>query len=52
VAPQGESGVVAEDSSAYGIGARVFVSKESKAQTLDEAKLARLDDELSPGSIA
>jgi hypothetical protein len=45
VGPQGESGVVPADNSAYGIGARVFVSNESKAQTLGEAKLARIDDE-------
>lgn len=36
--------VVARDNSAYGIGARTFVAKESKAQTLDEAKLARIKD--------
>jgi site-specific recombinase XerC len=37
-------GVVARDNAAYGIGARTFVTKESKAQTLDQAKLARIED--------
>jgi integrase len=37
-------GVVAQDNSAYGIGTRVLVSNQSKAQTLDEAKLAKIDD--------
>ena len=36
--------VVARDNRAYGIGARTFVTKESKAQTLDQAKLARIED--------
>jgi hypothetical protein len=35
---------VARDNSAYGIGARTFVAKESKAQTLDQTKLARIED--------
>lgn len=39
------SSVIAADNSAYGIGARVLVSNESKAQTLDEAKLAKIEDE-------
>ena len=38
-----KSGVVAQDNSAYAIGTRVFVSNQSKAQTLDEAKLAKID---------
>jgi site-specific recombinase XerC len=37
--------VLARDNSVYGIGARTFVAKESKAQTLDEAKLARIEDD-------
>jgi site-specific recombinase XerC len=40
-----KSSVVAEDNSLYGIGTRVLVSNQSKAQTLDEAKLAKIDDE-------
>lgn len=36
--------VVARNNGAYGIGARTFVARESKAQTLDEAKLARIED--------
>jgi site-specific recombinase XerC len=36
--------VVARDNEAYGIGARTFIARESKAQTLDEAKLARIED--------
>jgi integrase len=40
-----KSGVVAQDNSAYRIGTRVLVSNQSKAQTLDEAKLAKIDDE-------
>jgi len=40
-----KSCVVAPDNSAYGIATRVLVTNQSKAQTLDEAKLARIDDE-------
>ena len=40
-----KSSVVAQDNSAYGIGTRVLVTNISKAQTLDEAKLAKIDDE-------
>ena len=36
--------VVAPDNSAYSIGTRVLVTNQSKAQTLDEAKLAKIDD--------
>jgi hypothetical protein len=39
-----KQGVVARDNSAYGIGARQFVAKESKAQTLDQVKVARIED--------
>jgi site-specific recombinase XerC len=39
-----KQGVVARDNGAYGIGARTFVAKDSKAQTLDQAKLARIED--------
>jgi len=39
-----KSSVVAQDNSAYGIGTRILVSNKSKAQTLDEAKLAKIDD--------
>ena len=38
-------GVVAKGNNAYGIGTRVLVTNQSKAQTLDEAKLAKIDDE-------
>jgi site-specific recombinase XerC len=37
-------GVVAPGNSAYAIGSRVLVTNISKAQTLDEAKLAKIDD--------
>ena len=40
-----KSGVVAQDNSAYGIGTRVLVTNQSKAQALDEAKLAKIEDE-------
>jgi site-specific recombinase XerC len=40
-----KSSVVAKDNGAYGIGTRVLVSNKSKAQTLDEAKLAKIEDE-------
>jgi site-specific recombinase XerC len=40
-----KSSVVAKDNSAYGIGTRTLVSNVSKAQTLDEAKLAKIDDQ-------
>lgn len=40
-----KSEVVARDNSAYGIGTRVLVSNQSKAQTLDEAKLAKIEDQ-------
>jgi hypothetical protein len=40
-----KSSVVAKGNSAYGIGTRVLVSNKSKAQTLDEAKLAKIEDE-------
>jgi site-specific recombinase XerC len=40
-----KSSVIAPDNSAYGIGARTFVSNVSKAQTLDAAKLAKIDDD-------
>ena len=39
-----KSSVVAQDNSAYAIGTRVLVSNQSKAQTLDEAKLVKIDD--------
>ena len=38
-------GVVAADNSTYGIGTRVLVTNESKAQALDDTKLAKIDDE-------
>jgi site-specific recombinase XerC len=40
-----KSEVVAKDNSTYGIGTRVLVSNQSKAQTLDEAKLAKIEDQ-------
>lgn len=40
-----KSGVVAADNTAYGIAVRVFVSNESKAQTLDDPKVAKIEDE-------
>jgi hypothetical protein len=36
--------VLAKDNSAYGIGARTFVAEHSKAQVLDESKIARIED--------
>jgi hypothetical protein len=36
--------VLAKDNSAYGIGARTFVAEHSKAQVLDESKVARIED--------
>ncbi len=39
-----KSGVVFQDNTAYGIGTRVLVTNQSKAQTLNEAKLAKIDD--------
>jgi site-specific recombinase XerC len=39
-----KSSVVAKGNRAYGIGTRVLVSNKSKAQTLDQAKLAKIDD--------
>jgi site-specific recombinase XerC len=40
-----KSGIVAKDNSVYGTGTRVLVSNQSKAQTLDETKLAKIEDE-------
>jgi site-specific recombinase XerC len=40
-----KASVVAQDNSTYGIGTRVLVTNQSKAQTLDEAKLAKINDE-------
>ncbi|MGH8196366.1 MAG: phage integrase N-terminal domain-containing protein [Woeseiaceae bacterium] len=40
-----KSSVVAKGNDAYGIGTRMLVSNKSKAQTLDKAKLAKIDDE-------
>jgi site-specific recombinase XerC len=39
-----KSGVVAKGNSSYAIGTRVLVTNISKAQTLNEAKLAKIDD--------
>jgi integrase len=39
-----KQGVLAKDNSAYGIGARTFVAEHSKAQVLDESKVARIED--------
>jgi site-specific recombinase XerC len=36
--------IMARDNTAYGIGSRTFVAKESKAQVLDEARLAKIVD--------
>jgi site-specific recombinase XerC len=36
--------VIARDNTAYGIGARTFVAKHSRAQALDEEKLAQIED--------
>ena len=40
-----KASVVAQENDAYGIGTRVLVTNQSKAQSLDEAKLAEIDDE-------
>ena len=37
--------VIARDNSAYGIGARTYVAKHSKAQLLDERQVAQIDNE-------
>jgi site-specific recombinase XerC len=37
--------VMLRDNTAYGIGARIYVAKQSKAQTLDEGKLAQIEDQ-------
>ena len=36
--------IMARDNTAYGIGARTYVAKHSKAQALDENKLAQIED--------
>ncbi len=36
--------IMPRDNTAYGIGARTYVAKHSKAQTLDEEKLAQIED--------
>lgn len=46
-----KSSVVAKDNSTYGIGARTLVSNVSKAQTLDKATLAKIDDEYVQMSV-
>lgn len=37
--------IMARDNTAYGIGTRTYVAKESRAQTLDQDKLAQINDE-------
>ncbi|MDH4047164.1 MAG: integrase domain-containing protein [Gammaproteobacteria bacterium] len=37
--------IMARDNTAYGIGSRTYVAKESKAQVLDQAMLAKIEDE-------
>lgn len=37
--------IMARDNSAYGIGSRTYVAKQSKGQKLDEQKLEQIDDE-------
>jgi len=37
--------IIARDNNVYGIGKREYVAKESKAQTLDESKLAQIKDQ-------
>jgi len=37
--------IIARDNSAYGIGKRAYVAKESKAQELDEKKLSLISDQ-------
>lgn len=39
-----KSSIIAKDNSAYGIGKREYVTKASKAQALDERKLADISD--------
>src|SRR5690606_13482239 len=40
-----KSSVVAKGNSAYGIGTRVLITNQSRAQTLDKTKLAKIEDE-------
>jgi site-specific recombinase XerC len=40
-----KSSVVAKENGAYGIGTRVLITNQSKAQTLDKTKLAKIEDE-------
>ena len=40
-----KSSIIAKDNSVYGIGKREYVAKTSKAQTLDERKLAGISDQ-------
>jgi hypothetical protein len=39
-----KTGVIAKDNSIYGIGKREYVAKDSKAQALDETKIAQISD--------
>ncbi len=43
--------IMSRDNTAYGIGARTYVAKHSKAQTLDEGKLAQIDDKFVRMSV-
>ena len=43
--------VIARDNSAYGIGARTYLAKDSKAQVLDERQVAQIDDEFVRMSV-
>ena len=43
--------IMARDNTTYGIGARTYVANHSKAQALDEAKLAQIDDKYVRMSI-
>jgi site-specific recombinase XerC len=37
--------IMPRDNTAYGIGTRTYVAKQSKAQTLDQGKLAQIEDQ-------
>jgi site-specific recombinase XerC len=39
-----KANVVARDNTAYGVGSRTYVARESKAQMLDEGKLVKIAD--------
>ena len=39
-----KEGIIARDNTAYGIGSRTYVAEQSKAQVLDQEKLAKIED--------